>query len=186
MPINLEVPKKFGGLVSQAHQVAENVFRTNSRKYDLAEHEYPKELDMLAAVIDGMNDSGALGGAGAGTVGTNGSNGSSKTVRRRWLDPQRVEHGQPARRDRAVLGRCRVAVDDAPPGARPGGDRRRRRRGAAEALRRQVGRDGDHRARGRLGLGRDPSHGTPRRERPPASTSSTARRSSSPAAIAPS
>ena len=78
MPINLEIPKKFGGLVTQAHQVAENVFRTNSRKYDLAEHEYPKELDMLAALIDGMNESGALGGAGAGTVGTNGSNGSSK------------------------------------------------------------------------------------------------------------
>ena len=82
MPINLEVPKKFGGLVTQAHQVAENVFRTNSRKYDLAEHEYPKELDMLAALIDGMNESGALGGAGAGTVGTgsngSGSNGSSK------------------------------------------------------------------------------------------------------------
>ncbi len=80
MPINLEVPKKFGGLVSQAHQVAENVFRTNSRKYDLAEHAYPKELDMLAAVIDGMNDSGALGGAGAGTVGSNGSNGVSKST----------------------------------------------------------------------------------------------------------
>ncbi len=86
MPINLEVPKKFGGLVNQAHQVAENVFRTNSRKYDLAEHEYPKELDMLAALIDGMNESGALGGAGAGTVGAggsgsngSGSNGSSKT-----------------------------------------------------------------------------------------------------------
>ena len=82
MPINLEVPKKFGGLVTQAHRVAENVFRTNSRKYDLAEHEYPKELDMLAALIDGMNESGALGGAGAGTVGTgsngSGSNGSSK------------------------------------------------------------------------------------------------------------
>ncbi len=80
MPINLEVPKKFGGLVSQAHQVAENVFRTNSRKYDLAEHEYPKELDMLAALIDGMNESGALSGAGAGTVGTNGSNGASKST----------------------------------------------------------------------------------------------------------
>jgi acyl-CoA dehydrogenase len=76
--INLEVPRKFGGLVSQAHQVAENVFRPISRKYDLAEHAYPKELDMLAAVIDGMNDSGALGGAGAGTVGAgNGTAGGS-------------------------------------------------------------------------------------------------------------
>jgi acyl-CoA dehydrogenase len=75
--INLEVPKKFNGLISQAHQVAAEVFRPNSRKYDLAEHEYPKELDMLAAVIDGMNDSGALGGAGAGAVGGGPSNGSS-------------------------------------------------------------------------------------------------------------
>jgi acyl-CoA dehydrogenase len=67
--INLEIPKKFTGLVTQSNQVAQEVFRKNSRKYDSAEHEYPKELDMLAAVIDGMNESGALGGAGAGTVG---------------------------------------------------------------------------------------------------------------------
>src|SRR5258707_622438 len=65
MTINLEVPRKFGMLVTQANQVATEVFRPNSRKYDLAEHEYPKELDMLAAVIDGMNESGALEGAGA-------------------------------------------------------------------------------------------------------------------------
>jgi len=68
--INLEVPKKFHGLIQQAHQVAQEVYRPNSRKYDRAEHSYPKELDMLAALIDGMNDSGALGGAGAGTVGS--------------------------------------------------------------------------------------------------------------------
>jgi acyl-CoA dehydrogenase len=74
--INLEIPKKFGVLVSQSHQVATEIFRPNSRKYDTLEHEYPKELDMLAALIDGMNESGALGGAGAGTVG-GGSNGSS-------------------------------------------------------------------------------------------------------------
>ena len=76
--INLEIPRKFGGLVSQSHQVATEIFRPNSRKYDTAEHEYPKELDMLAALIDGMNESGALGGAGAGTVG-GGSNGSNGT-----------------------------------------------------------------------------------------------------------
>jgi acyl-CoA dehydrogenase len=77
--INLEVPKKFNGLISQAHQVAAEVFRPNSRKYDRGEHEYPKELDMLAALIDGMNESGALGGAGAGAVGggTPSSNGSA-------------------------------------------------------------------------------------------------------------
>jgi acyl-CoA dehydrogenase len=74
--INLEIPKKFGGLVAQSHQVATEIFRPNSRNYDTAEHEYPKELDMLAALIDGMNESGALGGAGAGTVGGGSSNGS--------------------------------------------------------------------------------------------------------------
>src|SRR5436305_13509387 len=73
--INLEVPRKFEQLVAQSHQVATEIFRSNSRKYDRAEHEYPKELDMLAAVIDGMEERGAVGGAGAGTVG--GSNGSS-------------------------------------------------------------------------------------------------------------
>ncbi len=66
--INLEVPKKFVGLVDQAHQVATEVFRPISRKYDVAEHEYPKELDMLAAVIDGMNDGSDIGGAGAAGV----------------------------------------------------------------------------------------------------------------------
>jgi acyl-CoA dehydrogenase len=75
--INLEIPKKFNGLVAQSHQVATEIFRPNSRKYDTAEHEYPKELDMLAAVIDGMNESGALGGAGAGTVGGGSSDGSA-------------------------------------------------------------------------------------------------------------
>jgi acyl-CoA dehydrogenase len=77
MTINLEIPRKFEQLVSQANQVATEVFRSNSRKYDTAEHQYPKELDMLAAVIDGMNEAGAIGGAGAGGVGA-GDNGSSK------------------------------------------------------------------------------------------------------------
>jgi acyl-CoA dehydrogenase len=56
--INLEVPKKFGMVVNQAHQVAVEIFRPISRKYDTHEHEYPKELDMLASLIDGMNASG--------------------------------------------------------------------------------------------------------------------------------
>jgi acyl-CoA dehydrogenase len=65
--INLEVPKKLRVLVDQAHQAAAQVFRPNSRKYDRAEHSYPVELDMLAALIDGLNDSGQ-GGAGAAGV----------------------------------------------------------------------------------------------------------------------
>ena len=80
MPINLETPKKFQQLVDQAHMVATEIFRKNSRKYDLAEHEYPKELDMLAAVIEGSGQGGGVGGAGAGTVGSSSgsSNGSEK------------------------------------------------------------------------------------------------------------
>ncbi len=66
--INLETPKKIRPLVEQAHQVAMNMLRPISRKYDEAEHEYPKELDMLAAMIDGISESGATGGAGAAGV----------------------------------------------------------------------------------------------------------------------
>jgi acyl-CoA dehydrogenase len=66
--INLENPKKFTALVNQAHQVAAEIFRPNSRKYDRAEHSYPKELDMLAALLDGMNSAGGNGGAGAAGV----------------------------------------------------------------------------------------------------------------------
>ncbi|GAB4003671.1 acyl-CoA dehydrogenase family protein [Nocardioides ultimimeridianus] len=65
MAINLEVPKKHRALVEQAHQVAMNMLRPISRKYDVAEHEYPTELDMLAAMIDGLAESGASEGAGA-------------------------------------------------------------------------------------------------------------------------
>ncbi len=66
--INLETPRKFRGFVQQANQVADNFLRSNSRKYDLAEHAYPKELDLLASLIDGMGDSGQGQGAGAAGV----------------------------------------------------------------------------------------------------------------------
>ncbi len=68
MTINLDDPKRFRQLVGQAHQVAMNMLRPISRKYDRAEHEYPQELDMLAAMIDGLSESGASEGAGAGGV----------------------------------------------------------------------------------------------------------------------
>jgi acyl-CoA dehydrogenase len=66
--INLEVPKKFRVFVNQAHQVAAEMLRPNSREYDLAEHAYPKELDMLAAMVDGLGASGTSSGAGASGV----------------------------------------------------------------------------------------------------------------------
>lgn len=77
--INLELPKKFGPLVGQAHQVATEVFRPISRQYDRDEHARPKELDMLAALVDGMNDGADLGGAGAtGVRRTSGGDGANK------------------------------------------------------------------------------------------------------------
>lgn len=72
--IHLETPSKFRALVDQAHQVAVEIFRPNSRRYDRAEHEYPKELDMLGALLDGMNASG-VGGAGAAGVRREGAHG---------------------------------------------------------------------------------------------------------------
>ncbi|MDP9118021.1 MAG: acyl-CoA dehydrogenase family protein [Actinomycetota bacterium] len=86
MAINLEMPKKFAMVINQAHQVSTEIFRPISRKYDQAEHEYPKELDMLAALIDGMNASGQsnTGARGVrrdtdddGTTNRNGANMSS-------------------------------------------------------------------------------------------------------------
>ena len=66
--INLETPRKFKPLVGQAHTVATEVFRPISRRYDREEHARPKELDMVAAMIDGVNDGAGLGGAGAAGV----------------------------------------------------------------------------------------------------------------------
>ena len=73
--MNLEIPKKFSPLINQAQQVAREVFRPISRKYDRAEHEYPKELDLFASIMDGMNDGAADGGTGAGKLARSDGNG---------------------------------------------------------------------------------------------------------------
>lgn len=70
--MNLQNPKKFKMLIDQAHESTLNVLRPISRKYDKAEHSYPKELDMFASLIDGMNDGGEGINAGA-AVGKRGS-----------------------------------------------------------------------------------------------------------------
>lgn len=67
--MNLENPKKFAMLVEQAHQVAENVLRPISRKYDKAEHATPVELNMLASLLDGMNE-GSDQAVGASSTGS--------------------------------------------------------------------------------------------------------------------
>jgi acyl-CoA dehydrogenase len=66
--ISLDDPKKLRQVRDQAHQVAMNMLRPISRTYDRAEHAYPKELDLLAAMIDGLSESGASSGAGASGV----------------------------------------------------------------------------------------------------------------------
>lgn len=81
MAINLDDPKKFRPLAGQAHQVAMNMLRPISRKYDKAEHAYPQELDMLAAMIDGLSESGASEGAGAAGVRREESDGAEAGVK---------------------------------------------------------------------------------------------------------
>jgi acyl-CoA dehydrogenase len=66
--IHLDDPQKLRQVRDQAHQVAMNMLRPISRTYDRAEHAYPKELDLLAAMIDGLSESGASSGAGASGV----------------------------------------------------------------------------------------------------------------------
>jgi acyl-CoA dehydrogenase len=66
--IRLDDPRRLVPLRDQAHQVAMNMLRPISRKYDAAEHAYPKELDLLAAMIDAFAESGASNGAGAAGV----------------------------------------------------------------------------------------------------------------------
>lgn len=63
--MNLEVPNKFKGVLKTAYTAAEVLLRPISRKYDVGEHTYPKELDILAAALSGANHAsgGAIGGA---------------------------------------------------------------------------------------------------------------------------
>lgn len=52
--MNLEVPKKYKGATEMATTVSTSVLRPISRKYDLAEHTYPTELDELASAMEAM------------------------------------------------------------------------------------------------------------------------------------
>ena len=70
--INLELPKRLKVGANQAHQAAAEIFRPISRKYDLAEHERPVELDTMASLVEGMSD------AGAQMAGASGGRGDSK------------------------------------------------------------------------------------------------------------
>ena len=74
--INLELPKKLQAAQNQAHQVATQIFRPVSRKYDLAEHEYPGELDTLANLMAAMEDAGEAAAGAKGGRGNKESKGN--------------------------------------------------------------------------------------------------------------
>ncbi len=63
--MNLEIPSKYKGVLNMATMAAKTIFRPVSRKYDLEEHAYPVELDLLAAGLNGLNEGSgnAIGGA---------------------------------------------------------------------------------------------------------------------------
>ena len=144
MAISLDDPKKLKPLAQQAHQVAMNMLRPISRKYDRAEHAYPTELDMLAAMIDGLSESGASEGAGAAGV-------------RRDEKPEEKQEGTKNGANLAsVMSIAEMCWGDV--GLLLSMPRR-----AVRALRRGVGRHGDHRAGRGIGLGQHQDHRGPRR-----------------------
>jgi acyl-CoA dehydrogenase len=65
MAINLELPKKLQAVMEKGHQGAAEMLRPISRKYDLAEHAYPVELDTLANLFEGIAEANVFALAGA-------------------------------------------------------------------------------------------------------------------------
>ena len=100
--INLENPRKFRAFIDQANKVADNFLRANSRKYDLAEHTYPKELDMLASLVDGMSDSGQ--GQGAGATGIRREEGEEEATESR--KGQKVKNGNNMSSALSIIEMC--------------------------------------------------------------------------------
>ncbi|WP_018601221.1 acyl-CoA dehydrogenase family protein [Mycobacterium sp. 155] len=65
MAINLEIPRKLQAVIEKGHQGAAEMLRPISRKYDLAEHSYPVELDTLANLFEGIASAKTISFAGA-------------------------------------------------------------------------------------------------------------------------
>jgi acyl-CoA dehydrogenase len=65
MAINLEMPQKLQAVIDKGHQGAAEMLRPISRKYDLAEHAYPVELDTLATLFEGISAAKTISFAGA-------------------------------------------------------------------------------------------------------------------------
>ena len=69
MAINLEIPRKLQNVIDMAHEGAAEMLRPISRKYDLAEHAYPVELDTLADLFEGVSEANAFAFAGTDAFG---------------------------------------------------------------------------------------------------------------------
>jgi acyl-CoA dehydrogenase len=112
--INLELPRRLKPLAAQAAQVADEVFRPISRRYDRDEHTRPKELDMLAALIDGMEDGAATGAGATGVRRNNGSeagnrNGASMATALGVMELSRGDVGLLLSMPRQGLGNSAIA-----------------------------------------------------------------------------
>jgi acyl-CoA dehydrogenase len=78
MAINLEMPKKLQAVIDMAHEGAAEMLRPISRKYDLAEHAYPVELDTLADLFEGITEANTI--SFAGTDAFRGTDGPKENV----------------------------------------------------------------------------------------------------------
>ena len=78
MAINLEMPKKLQAVIDMAHEGAAEMLRPISRKYDLAEHAYPVELETLADLFEGLTEANTI--SFAGTDAFRGSDGHKENV----------------------------------------------------------------------------------------------------------
>ncbi|KAA0080024.1 acyl-CoA dehydrogenase [Mycolicibacterium sp. P9-64] len=78
MTINLELPKKLQAVIEKGHEGAAEMLRPISRKYDLAEHAYPVELDTLATLFEGISEAKTISFAGAEAF--RGSDGEKENV----------------------------------------------------------------------------------------------------------
>ena len=76
MAINLELPKKMQAVAEKGHQGALNIIRPISRKYDLAEHAYPVELDTIAALFEGIQEANTGGNFAGATDAFRGESGT--------------------------------------------------------------------------------------------------------------
>lgn len=74
----LELPKKLKAFAQQANSAAATILRPVSRKYDKREHDYPEEVNLFAALMEGMSD--GSGGLNAGAAGATSNDKNSDDI----------------------------------------------------------------------------------------------------------